>query len=140
MINADPVVLFEEMTRLVAAMAADPQHPSWSPPFINSLPGDEPIIFARLARRMHPELSDEDRRQLFPQWEDYERRRLRVGLIKARAEFGAADDERQKPFGHREGGRALQCACGVMLEDTSDPETIRQHRPHMIAAGVLRAD
>ncbi|WP_407184786.1 hypothetical protein [Bradyrhizobium centrosematis] len=140
MTDVESNALFAEMTRLVAAMTADPDHPSWSHPSIRELPGDEPIIFARLAKRMHPELSDEDRRQLFPQWEDYERRRLRVELIKARAELGAADDERQKPFGHREGACSLRCACGVILDDASDPETIRQHKPHMIAAGVLRDD
>jgi hypothetical protein len=89
--------------------------------------------------RSKPELnlSREQRDNLFEDWRRQQVAKLRIEMLKTRANLIAADRERRKLFGGKQGGWALLCACGVMLEDASDIQTMIDHRPHMIAAGIM---
>jgi hypothetical protein len=54
--------------------------------------------------------------------------------------MAAVHERRKLKFGGKQGGWALKCACGVMLEDASDIQTMIDHRPHMIGDGIIRGD
>lgn len=124
--------LFSEMDVIAAENDKDPL----------LVPEDDQISFIRLVRSK-PELnlSREQRDRLFDDWRRHQVAKLRVETLKTRANLMAADHERRRLlFGGKQGGSALRCACGLMLEDASDMQTMKDHRPHMIAAGVIRGD
>ncbi|MGR4930608.1 hypothetical protein ACIPUD_27950 [Bradyrhizobium sp. CAR08] len=124
--------LFVEMDVIAAENGKDPL---W-------VPEDDQISFIRLVRSK-PELnmSREQRDKYFEDWRRHQLAKLRLERLKVGANLMAADHERRRLlFGGKEGGRALFCACGVMLEDAGDSQTMIDHRPHMIAAGIIRGD
>jgi hypothetical protein len=102
---------------------------------------DDKIFFIGLVKAHRPDLSREERDILFDLWREHNLAKLRAELSKTRDHLIELDRERRKLlFGGKQGGRAMLCACGVMLEDAFDRQTMIDHRPHMIAAGIIRGD
>lgn len=125
------VDLFAMMDAYVAEHLHDDLH----------VPEDNQIFFIRLIKAHRPDLSREERDILFDLWRDHHLAKLRAELAKTRAHAVELDRERRNLlFGGKQGGWALLCACGVMLENASNIQTMIDHRPHMIAAGIIRSD
>lgn len=124
MTNERNANLFAEMDKIADELRKDPM---W-------VPEDEQIAFRRLTRDY---LTREQSADLFMVWSLHNLGKMKIEIAKTREHIV---EQRKALFGDHQGGRAFLCACGVMLEDAFDVRTMMEHRPHMLAAGVLRRD
>ncbi|MBR1172987.1 hypothetical protein JQ617_03380 [Bradyrhizobium sp. KB893862 SZCCT0404] len=97
-------------------------------------------FFYGLMKLHRQDLNDAERDILFEVWREKTLGALRMAAARQREHMVELERQRLALFGADRFGRAFMCACGEMLADGFDVETIRKHRPHMIAAGVLRND
>ena len=92
------------------------------------------IHFDGLIRLHRPDLAEEERSTLYQVWLEHHLCQLRDQLATLRGDLAEQDQARRNLlFGGKQGGRAFWCACGEMVPDAFDFETIRKHRPHMMA-------
>ena len=96
---------------------------------------DDQIVFRKLQKERLPNLSPEQFQTLFAEWQDRHaakmaiRRQRAVANITAIAEEFAKTNPPTPPF---------RCGCGAEIKDPNDPELMKIHVPHCVAASEER--
>jgi hypothetical protein len=98
---------------------------------------DDQIAFIHLTRERRPDLSREQRDQLFPKWQKHYYAKQRAELARGRMELLMRDAERQALLRDLPPAEPFRCPCGELIYSWSK-EAERLHAEHVMIAGLDR--
>ena len=98
---------------------------------------DDQIAFIHLIRDRRPDLTREQRADLFDEWRRHYLARQRAELARGRIELLMLDAQRQALLRDLPRGEPFRCPCGELIYSWSK-ETERLHAEHVMIAGLDR--
>ena len=110
-----------------------------NPTLRDSLSDERQLEFRQLQKKRMPQLSKEQFLDLFHEWRDHYLARLEIELAEVRKRMAENDcklAELRRRRGNSTDTNRFVCKCGEVIADPLDPEQMKIHQPHFIAASL----